>query len=211
MRLMTCLSLTILTLVSACSDTGSGDDLDLDSGFQNLPNIQLERLGDVQLEDFNFSVQVDYMEWRQLFISDTAPESKVIGEYDTDIKDSFAESLLLNLQNAESTTGVGLQCLPAACVNYLVTVEGEMVTVFDNVLDIIALIGEVDTPAEIHLVLLSTDFSAELYKETDDGFQVIAVLNNCGGTIVKTLLEIDSLGNVTELRVVSETVTNTVC
>lgn len=209
MRLYTCLVISLLTLVTACSD--SGDDNVLDSGFRNLPENQLVRFRDAQLENFNFSEQVDYMEWRQVLINATDQEPRVVAEYDLDIKQRFSESQLLNLENAVTNTGVGLQCLPAACVNYFVTVQGEMVTVIDNFLDILALIGELDTPAEIHLVLIPTDFSAELYREIAGGFQVVAVLNKCSGNIVRYLLEIDRSGNVTELGIVSEVATNVVC
>ena len=177
----------------------------------NLQSIPVKNLSETKLADFNFSSNVEYMEKRTLFYGDELDNFDVSHEFDSEIKATLTETQLSNIQQATTPSGIGFGCLPGSCTFYFVTLKQEVAIVIDNALDLKTLTGDVDTPAELHLVLLGSKYYPQYYQETTNGFRVVATWPDCNGGSGEDLLEIDSAGNVVLLKEINMRQDNTVC
>ena len=177
----------------------------------NLPNISLKKLSETRLADFNFSSNVEYMEKRTFFYGDALENFKVTDEFDSKIKATLTQAQLSNIQQATTSSGIGVGCLPQSCTFYFVSLEQEVAIAIDNDLDLDTLIGDVDTPAELHLVFLSSKYYPQYYQEISNGFKVVARWSDCNGGSGEDLLEIDSSGNVILIKEIQKEQNNTVC
>lgn len=186
--------------IAACSD--SDDD---------LPNIPVKKLSELKLVDFNFSSNVDYMEMRYLFSGDEPENFLISYEFDTEIKGALTETQLSNLKQSTALSGIGSGCLPSFCTFYFVTLDQEVALVIDNALDLQILVGDIDVPAELHLVLFTRKYFPLYYEKISDGFRVVAGLSGCNGEAGEDLLEVDSTGNVVFIREVDRRAVSAVC
>jgi hypothetical protein len=101
--------------------------------------------------------------------------------------------------------------MPASCSFYFVIVDGESVLIIDNELDLMELIGDVDSPAELHLVLFSGQHYPLFYEVVEDGYRVLASWSNCSGGSGQDLLAVDRLGNITLIKHINKKQENTMC
>jgi len=177
----------------------------------DLPNIALKSLADTKLADFNFDSTVEYMEKRMFFFGDDVDNFHVNNEFDLQIKLTLTDVQLLNLEQATSGTGIGFGCLPASCTFYFVFLEQDVAVVIDNVLDLESLLGEIDRPAELHLVLMNGKYYPQFYKEIESGFSVVASWADCNGGSGEDLLQIDRAGNVVLIKEIAKRQENIVC
>ncbi|MFT4938811.1 MAG: hypothetical protein ACI88A_001841 [Paraglaciecola sp.] len=177
----------------------------------NLPTTPVENLSETKLADFNFSSNVEYMEKRYFFHGDELANYQVSDEFDSEIKATLTETQLSNIQQATTSAGIGLGCLPQSCTFYFVTLEQEVAIVIDNDLDLETLIGDVDTPAELHLVLLNSKYHPKYYQVIANGFRVVARWSDCNGGSGEDLLEIDRAGNIVLIKEIEKEQNNTVC
>jgi hypothetical protein len=177
----------------------------------NLPTIPVANLSETKLADFNFGYNVEYMEKRTFFYGDDLDNFQISDEFDSEIKATFTEEQLSTIQQVTSSSGIGSGCLPESCAFYFVTLEQGVAKAIDNDLDLETLIGDVDMPAELHLVLLSSKYYPMYYQEASNGFRVVARWFDCNGGKGEDLLEIDSAGNITFIKEIEKEQTNTVC
>jgi hypothetical protein len=177
----------------------------------NLPTIPVKSLSETRLADFNFSYNVEYMEKRTFFYGDERDNFQVSDEFDSEIKAVLTQPQLSNIQQATASSGIGMGCLPGSCTFYFVTLEQEVAIAIDNDLDLETLIGDVDMPAELHLVLLSSKYYPRYYQKISNGFKVVASWSDCNGGSGEDLLEIDSSGNVILIKEIQKEQNNTVC
>lgn len=198
----TCRFLAVFCLFTLVSCSDSDDD---------FPVVALKSLADTKLADFNFDSNVEYMEKRTFFLGEEVDNFQVSDEFDPEIKAALSDVQLSTLQQATTSSGIGSGCMPASCTFYFVTFEQDVVTVIDNVLDLETLLGEIDRPAELHLVLLNSKYYAQFYEEIENGFRVIASWNDCNGATGEDLLEIDSEGNVVLIKEIAKRQVNFLC
>ena len=195
-----CVLLTILAL-SGCAD-------------EELPSNPLPDLSETKLDDFNFSQPVDYMEQRLVYFmgSETNQDDyTIVNEFSPDSKAGLTETQLLFLSQTVSIGGLGTGCFPGSCTYYFVIIDGESVFTIDNELDLMELIGEVDSPAELQLVLFSEQHYPLFYEEVEDGYRVLASWSDCSGGSGEDLLEVDRQGNVTLIKHINKKQENTIC
>jgi hypothetical protein len=181
---------------------------------EELPSNPLPYLSETRLVDFNFSQPIDYMEHRLIYFmgAQTNPNDyTIVTEFSPAIKSGLTETQLLFLSQAVSLGGLGSGCMPASCSFYFVIVYGESVLIIDNELDLMELIGDVDSPAELHLVLFSGQHYPLFYEVVEDGYRVLASWSNCSGGSGQDLLAVDRLGNITLIKHINKKQENTMC
>ncbi|MGK0382082.1 MAG: hypothetical protein ACI8QG_001846 [Flavobacteriales bacterium] len=139
-----CCLLTILAL-SGCAN-------------EELPSSPLPYLSETNLNDFNFSQPIDYMKQRLVYFmgAEANPHDyTIVTEYGPLSKVNLNETQSLFLSQTVSLGDLGIGCMPASCIYYFVMVDGCSVFIIDNELDLMALISNVHSPAELHIVLFS--------------------------------------------------------
>lgn len=199
--------LVATTLCLAFTLLGCGSD-------DNIPSNEIPRLSDTKLEDFKFSKPISYFEERLFFVfeqNNSADNYKVTSQFNPETKENLTETENLYLSQAFSNIGMDVSCSPARCQGYFVTVHEEEVLVVNNKLDLMTLVGEVDTPAEIHFVFYSEPYFPHYYEEIDNGYMVLAYSGGCDGSYTEDLLEVDRLGNVTFIKNINTVKTDTEC
>lgn len=178
---------------------------------EDLPNIPLAKLSETNLADFNFNENVEYLEKRRYFHGELSDNFHINNEFDPGIKAELSDVQLANLHQSTSTSGIGNGCQPVSCTYYFVTLEQNIATVIDNKLDLHSLIGDVDTPAELHLILQGSKYHPLYYQYSENGFMVLSSWSDCNGASGETLLEVDIAGNVVVIKEISSKQENLVC
>lgn len=181
---------------------------------EELHSNPLPYLSETKLDDFNFSQPIDYMEQRLVHFMGAETDQNdytIANQFNSVRKADLTAAQLLFLSRAVSIGELGTGCMPAACTYYFVIVDGESVFTIDNELDLMLLIGDVYSPAELHLVLFSEHHYPLFYKEVEDGYRVLASWSDCSCGSGEDLLEVDRRGNVTLIRHINKKQENTMC
>lgn len=193
------LILVSIVLSSCGSDNSSG----------NLPTIPMPELESFELSDFSLSKPLDYWQIEQGSLVETSPD-EVLYQFDADIYDGLSDELKANIDAQNSNSGFTYSCEPSSCAYYGVTLEGNVVDLVVSSEELVELFDEIDTAAELSILVWANRYSAKLYEPVTGGYRVVADLISCE-TESEELLEVDSDGSLTQIRVISSRSTGVVC
>jgi len=187
---------------------------------KDYPSEVIPEFTEFNFKDFSFIEGVTYFEERLVPMDIENSEGeynlndgssfRVTYEFDTEIKSTLSETILFNLNSTYSLKGVFGGCLPWSCAYNYAYLKDEIAYIVDNNTDLISLIGEVDTLADLQLLLRTNRYSGLFYKKRNDGYEVIASKSSCTHTI-KHLLHVSLFGDFTVLETIENKDRGTVC
>jgi len=187
---------------------------------KDYPSEVIPELTEFNFTDFSLIDGVTYFEERLVpmdiensegeYILNDGSSFSVTYEFDTEVKSTLSETILFNLNSTYSVKGVFGGCLPWSCAYNYAYLKNETAHVVDNNTDFISLIGEVDTLADLQLLLRTNRYSGLFYKKVNDDYEVIASKSSCTHTIKKLLL-VSKHGDITVLETIENKDRGTVC
>jgi len=187
---------------------------------KDYPSEVIPELTEFNFTDFSLIEGVTYFEQRVVPIDRENSEGEYIlndgsffwvsYEFDSSMKSTLSETLLFNLNSTYSSVGFFGGCLPGICGSYFAYLKGETTYIIDNKIDFISFIGEVDTLANLQLLLRTNSYSGLFYKKGNDGYEVVASQFSCTHTI-KHLLQVSKHGDITVLETIENKSTGTDC
>lgn len=189
-RIIALLFLSIVLLGCQHSDVASQASDQLDNSF---PSLQ-----DYSLEQFQLSGDYDYWELR---LSTQAQESSnQINPvaFDTTMQAQLTELQLERLNLARSHYDQLMTCEAVPCSYYALALSGEQVTVIDSQDALLALLGSIDTSAELHLWLWANRLAGESYEEVYGGYLVVVDGYHVCNNTAKNLLLVKNNGEISK-------------
>lgn len=161
------------------------------------------------LSDFNLNANYLYWEIRRGALpGQDVSTYEVIAKYD-DVSYSHLDSTQIQIINATSSqNGFAGQCLPSYCPIYAVALIDYDVSIIDSVSKLKAFFGEIDTEAELFILLsyaqdyaLSTE--PETYEETDYGYLVVLKWDTLCQLRGKDLVKVYRDGTIEKIKEIS--------
>lgn len=186
----------------------------------DYPSKVIPELTEFNFIDFSLVEGVTYLEGRSTpmdiensegeYILNDGSFFYVTYEFDSKIKNTLSETILFNLNSTYSSRGFFGGCLPFSCASYFAYLKDEITYIIDNKTDFLSLIGEVDTLADLQLLLRINRYSGQFYKKVNDGYEVVAEQFSCTHTI-KHLLQVSKHGDITVLEIIENKDRGTDC
>jgi hypothetical protein len=187
---------------------------------KDYPSEPIPELTEFNFTDFSLIEGVTYFEQRVVprqrensegeYILNDGSFFWVSYEFDSSIKSTLPETLLFNLNSTYSSRGFFGGCMPSSCGSYFAYLKNETTFIIDNKTDFLSFIGEVDTLANLQLLLRTNTYSGLFYKKVNDGYEVVANQFSCGNSI-KYLLQISKHRDITVLETIEIKDNGTVC
>jgi hypothetical protein len=161
------------------------------------------------LSDFHLCDEYNYWEIRRGALpQQDVTDDEVIAKYDDISFNNLDSTQVQIVTDAVSQGGFAVQCLPSFCPIYAVALRDYNVTIIDSRSGLIDFFGEIDTEAELS-VLLNYDQSyqlrtqPELYEQTADGFLVVLKWDTLCQLRGKDLVKVYKDGEIKKIREIS--------
>ncbi len=208
-------ALYLLTACGANSDTSSGKSENNSSSVgsdsvsssssqtssanpQELPETPFSDSSDYLRTDFDLSLEADYWEIRRAPIDDSEDEGETLFSFDAGTREELSSTAEAELAEADSNTGFAEGCAPMHCPIFAVAVVDDTAYLQASEGELLGLLGELNTEAELYIWLYANEYSGEAYEEVDGGYSVIATWNGSCDIGREDLLFVDYNGVITK-------------
>lgn len=188
-------AILILTslFLSAC-----GSDSD---SRANLPATPFQELDSYELSDFNLSSSLDYWEIVRAYDVPDVPNDKLY-QFDADTFDTYSDEIKEDISEQSTNSSFVYYGDPSGSRHYGVTLEGAFVDLVISKEELVSLFGEIDTEAELNILMWANRYEAKLFEQTETGFRTLVEVFTCDGG-GELLLEVTATGDIQTIRTVT--------
>jgi len=165
------LSLAVMSLATtSCMNLLGGES----ANYESIPPLE-------QLDFGGIVTASNYDYWELRLQLGGASEYNFIGAGGDQTRDQLSAEVITALENATAETGFDVECMPAYCYKYIVSVRNGQIQVWNTTDALQQFLGQIDSAQEAALLAMAFGYYWDLnegvngIRETDSGYELVVL------------------------------------